>query len=126
VTPEGVLDLGGNVSEWVLDQHSKDFYGSFGGQLASNPLNAPKTEWGRVVRGGSWKDDPELLRSAARIASEAAWKQQDPQLPKSIWYLTDALHVGFRVVRPLEVPNAGERQAKWDKHEPYENRKQGR
>ena len=26
---------------------------------------------------------------------------QDPQIPQSIWYLTDANFVGFRVVRPL-------------------------
>jgi hypothetical protein len=30
---------------------------------------------------------------------------QDPQLPKSIWYLTDAKFVGFRVVRPLVEPS---------------------
>jgi hypothetical protein len=30
---------------------------------------------------------------------------QDPQLPQSIWYYTDALFVGFRVVRPLEEPS---------------------
>ena len=29
---------------------------------------------------------------------------QDPQLPQSIWYHTDALHVGFRLVRPLKIP----------------------
>jgi hypothetical protein len=29
---------------------------------------------------------------------------QDPQLPKSVWYHTDALHVGFRLVRPLAMP----------------------
>jgi len=29
---------------------------------------------------------------------------QDPQLPQSIWYHTDALFVGFRIIRPLKVP----------------------
>ena len=29
---------------------------------------------------------------------------QDPQLPKSIWYLTDAQFLGLRLVRPLQVP----------------------
>ena len=33
---------------------------------------------------------------------------QDPQIPQSIWYLTDADFVGFRVIRPLKVPTAEE------------------
>ncbi len=28
--------------------------------------------------------------------------RQDPQRPRSIWWLTDADFVGFRVVRPVE------------------------
>ena len=43
--------------------------------------------------------------SAARRGSDKSWKQQDPQLPKSIWYLTDAQFLGFRIVRPLTVPS---------------------
>ena len=39
---------------------------------------------------------------AARVASSPDWKSQDPQLPQSIWYFTDADFVGFRVVRPLD------------------------
>jgi formylglycine-generating enzyme required for sulfatase activity len=124
--PWGLHDMHGNVCEWVLDQHTTDFYGASGSQLAVNPLAWPKTEWGRVVRGGSWRDDPDQLRSATRIKSVEEWKQQDPQIPKSIWYLTDALHVGFRVVRPLETPPLAERTAKWDRHEPFEDRKAGR
>ena len=33
----------------------------------------------------------ESHRSAARMGSEEAWKQQDPQIPKSVWYHTDAI-----------------------------------
>ena len=29
-------------------------------------------------------------------------EQQDPQIPKSVWYHTDALFVGFRLVRPVK------------------------
>ena len=124
--PWGLHDMHGNVSEWVLDQHTTNFYGSFGAEVATNPLVWPKTEWNRVVRGGSWQDDPEQLRSAARIKSVDTWKQQDPQIPKSIWYLTDALHVGFRIVRPLETPSAEELKEKWDRQEPVQDRKAGR
>ncbi|MEL6942523.1 MAG: formylglycine-generating enzyme family protein, partial [Bacteroidota bacterium] len=30
------------------------------------------------------------------------WQQRDPQIPKSIWWNTDAPFVGFRLVRPLK------------------------
>jgi hypothetical protein len=66
----------------------------------------------RVVRGGSWDHDPEDLRSAARMASKAGWKVQDPQIPKSIWYHTDAKFLGFRVVRQLTPPTP-EQAARW-------------
>jgi formylglycine-generating enzyme required for sulfatase activity len=62
------------------------------------------------VRGGSWFDDPERLRSAAREKSDRTWKIQDPQLPQSMWYFTDAVFVGFRVVRPLRPPTDEEIQ----------------
>lgn len=116
--PWGLYDMHGNVAEWVLDQHTTDFYGKLQGKVAVNPLAIPLTEYNRVVRGGSWDGDPASLRSAARHASHEDWKQQDPQLPQSIWYLTDALGVGFRVVRPLVEPTAAEEAAKWDKSEP--------
>ena len=59
-------------------------------------------EYPYVARGGSWDDDPELLRSAARRASNKEWSVQDPQRPQSIWWHTDARFVGFRVVRALD------------------------
>jgi formylglycine-generating enzyme required for sulfatase activity len=106
--PWGLYDMYGNVSEWVIDQYAADFYGKLAGKPAGNPLAPATQEFGRVVRGGSWDDDAEKCRSATRRASEKDWKKQDPQNPKSIWYLTDATFVGFRVMRPLRVPSAAE------------------
>jgi hypothetical protein len=60
------------------------------------------------VRGGAWTDEPPMLRSAARRGSHKDWKSQDPQIPQSIWYHTDADFVGFRVVRPLRTPTPEE------------------
>ncbi len=116
--PWGLHDMHGNVAEWVLDQHSRGFYGESADKVSKDPLKVPLVEYPRVVRGGSWQDDPALCRSAARVGSNEDWKQQDPQIPQSIWYFTDALHVGFRVVRPLVEPSEEEKAAKWDKSEP--------
>lgn len=114
--PWGLHDMHGNVAEWVLDQYQEDFYGQPNNK--TDPLNVPDTLYPRVVRGGGWDDDPEMLRSAVREGSSDEWKEQDPQLPKSIWYHTDALGVGFRVVRPLQTPTATARTEKWDKTAP--------
>jgi formylglycine-generating enzyme required for sulfatase activity len=124
--PWGLYDMHGNVAEWVLDQYTTDFYGQWAGQVADNPLCNPKTLFPRVVRGGSWDDDPEMLRSAARAGSTEDWKMQDPQIPKSMWYHTDSLHVGFRIIRPLREPSEEEQQEKWDNALPVQDRKAGR
>ena len=106
--PWGLHDMHGNVAEWVLDQYVPDFYKQFVGRTVKNPLSPGVQEYGRVVRGGSWDDEAPMLRSAARRYSVKDWKKQDPQIPQSIWYLTDAWFVGFRVVRPLRVPTPEE------------------
>ena len=56
----------GNVAEWVLDQHTADFYGLSAGKVAANPLAVPKTLFPRIVRGGSWDGIPRYCRSAYR------------------------------------------------------------
>ena len=55
-----------------------------------------------LARGGSWADEPNRLRSAARRGSDKSWIKRDPQRPQSIWWLTDAEFIGFRVVRPVQ------------------------
>jgi formylglycine-generating enzyme required for sulfatase activity len=117
--PWGLYDMHGNVAEWVLDQNEKGFFQKCADQkLVKNPLAIPTEEYNRVVRGGSWDDKPERLRSSSRRYSDEGWKEQDPQEPQSIWYLTDAKFLGLRVVRPLREPSDDEKAAKWDKNDP--------
>jgi formylglycine-generating enzyme required for sulfatase activity len=114
----GLHDMHGNVAEWVLDQYTEEGYGSDG--PLKDPLVVPKTLYPRVVRGGSWQQDAEELRSAARLGSDEEWIRQDPQRPRSIWYLTDAQHVGFRIVRPFHEPSQAEKDNHWDYSEPIQ------
>ena len=79
-----------------------------------SPFNQPVTQYPRVARGGSWDDDPKDLRSASRRFSRETWKQQDPQLPKSLWYHTNAGFLGFRIVRPLKIPTAETMHMIWN------------
>jgi formylglycine-generating enzyme required for sulfatase activity len=122
--PWGLYDMHGNVAEWVSDQYDEAGYVLVEGQ-AKDPLAVPKTLYPRVIRGGGWNQFPEDCRSSARAASSAEWQKQDPQTPKSIWYLTEARHVGFRVVRPLVEPSETDKNEKWEKAEPIQKEREG-
>ena len=105
----GLFDMHGNVAEWVLDHYNPEGY-------SSNLTFTRGTKlYPKVIRGGSFRDLPERLRSAARGFSEKAWKKQDPQSPKSLWWHTDAPHIGFRIVRPKSVPFRDQMEKYWIK-----------
>lgn len=115
----GLHDMHGNVCEWVMDQYNASFYATLTsdekGGLPANPFNKPVSLYPRVVRGGSWDDDAESLRSACRRGSSDQWMRMDPQLPKSRWYTAAAPFVGFRMVRPLKIPSVEEMHDAWNK-----------
>jgi formylglycine-generating enzyme required for sulfatase activity len=111
----GLHDMHGNVLEWCLDQYSPTAYQELSDRGTNDPWLRSTKPYPHVARGGHWDDeDVSMLRSAARRGSNREWKQQDPQLPKSIWYHTDAQWLGFRVVRPLEVPPPAELMKFWN------------
>jgi formylglycine-generating enzyme required for sulfatase activity len=101
--PWGLFDMHGNTAEWVLDLYQKDAYAAGAGKTSVQPVVMPTERiYPHVVRGGSWDHDAPALRCAARLASRVEWNRRDPQRPQSIWWLTDATFVGFRLVHPLQ------------------------
>lgn len=110
----GLYDMHGNVAEWVADQYKPDFY-ALNKVESKNPLAVADKLYPLVVRGGSYEDDAKDLRSAARRASEPAWKQIDPQIPKSNWWFPEAPFIGIRLVRPLQTPTKEEIEAYYNK-----------
>ena len=113
--PWGLYDIYGNASEWVLDQYDESFYRACAANgVVSDPWNKAVRPYPHAVRGGSYDDDANALRSAARNKSDPEWKATDPDLPKSKWWLPDCPTVGFRIVRPLKIPPAEEMMKYWN------------
>ena len=110
----GLCDMHGNVAEWVQDEYHADGYISLKDKCAATKgqplsvfdvLGKPAVHDSRVVCGGSWQDPAEGCRSAARIGSNySQWKDTDPNLPKSPWWMTDdpCRGIGFRMLRSID------------------------
>jgi formylglycine-generating enzyme required for sulfatase activity len=118
-SPWGLFDIHGNVGEWCLDQFSREGYKRLEGKTptAAEAIAWPTKLYPRSIRGGSWDEDAERLRSAARRGSDDDdWRAEDPNFPQSPWWFTSepALSVGMRPIRPLHEPPAGERNKFWD------------
>jgi sulfatase modifying factor 1 len=82
-TPTGLLDMAGNVAEWVADELEIDAAGRPVGYPATADVDPrPKTGTGgfHVIRGGSYEDGAVWIRSASRDTTS---------LPRPAW-------VGFR------------------------------
>ena len=105
----GLYDMLGNVMEWTLDRHA-----TYDTAPAVNPWARATASYPHAVRGGSWNDAADRVTCTARVASSADWKRLDPQLPKSIWYMTNAQWLGFRLVRPVVLPSVAEMYRAWN------------
>ena len=111
----GLYDMLGNVAEWTLDQYDENYFKKLP-ENATNPVTPPGKRYPKTIKGGSYLDGAASLRSAMRQHSEEAWNQRDPQMPKSRWWLTDAMFVGFRIVRPVNQPTAQEAENFYNKY----------
>jgi formylglycine-generating enzyme required for sulfatase activity len=94
--PFGLKNMSGNVYEFCSDLYSAEFYKT--DSTFINPEGPAKGQE-HVIRGGSFRSDAKDVRSAARdFTKTKAWLVTDPQMPKSIWWYSDCIDVGFRVV----------------------------
>ncbi|MDR1339777.1 MAG: SUMF1/EgtB/PvdO family nonheme iron enzyme [Prevotellaceae bacterium] len=95
--PFGLKSMLGNVMEYCSDWYSETAY-SETPEKVSDP-KGPENGTEHVVRGGSFSSDARDLRVAGRDYSRTEeWLKTDPQSPKSIWWLSDCIKIGFRVV----------------------------
>lgn len=103
----GLYDMLGNVSEWVMDQYDEKYFTKMN-DGDTDPELKPTSRHPRLLKGGSYVDNPNELRCANRTSWLPEWNKRDPQIPKSKWWLTDAPFAGFRLVRPLKQLSADE------------------
>ena len=78
----GIHDMYGNVAEWCVGLDGKP-----------------------VACGGHFEDFAGDVTASKRIYQEPSWQANDPQNPKSKWWLSDAQFVGFRIVCEQESTN---------------------
>ena len=105
--PFGLKNMLGNVHEFCSDWYQPNAYTLYEQGILENP-KGPSKGREHVIRGGSYSSDASNVRCAARKHTEnTKWLQTDPQMPKSIWWYSDCIDVGFRVVCEVdpELPN---------------------
>lgn len=85
-SPYGLRHMAGNAAEWVADWFGIDYY------MTMPDRNPPGPSTGRykVVRGGSWKSTPVLLRTATRSGAPPDQR---------------AATIGFRCARSADSPS---------------------
>jgi hypothetical protein len=76
----GIHDMLGGVWEYCLE-----------------PFQPPA--FGPTLRGGAWHSPAAEVSASKRVTYVPGWFERDPNRPRSLWWLTDARFVGFRVVR---------------------------
>ena len=86
-SPYGVLDMAGNVWEWVADNYDRAFYDD--PSSGTNPQKIVLNGKYNVARGGSWSDHDNDARAANRLQVLQTSRQNN---------------LGFRCVVPASTP----------------------
>tara|TARA_B100000683_G_scaffold235576_1_gene239465 strand:+ start:215 stop:2131 length:1917 start_codon:yes stop_codon:yes gene_type:complete len=82
-SPYGVMDMVGNVSEWVWDRYSAGFYAQ---APSKNPVG-PNAGFQRGIRGGAWSS----IHTSGELRTSYRWRR--PPTFRS-------LAIGFRCAKP--------------------------
>jgi len=98
----GLYDMQGNVREWVQDFYSPAAYEEAVKDKQTVNPTGPKDGKVHVARGGFHDSPAGELRSAARGFEEDWWRMNDPQIPKSKWWLPQIDSIGIRVACAIE------------------------
>jgi formylglycine-generating enzyme len=82
----GLFNLGDNVHEWCSDWYDANYYAASPGRNPQGPSAGTR----RASRGGSWRHQIKVTRTAARSSIPPEFKYAD---------------YGFRVARSVDPPN---------------------
>jgi len=88
----GLCDMLGNVWEYGLE-----------------PFSPP--DFTPVLRGGAWNMPAAEMVAARRQSIPENWYEQDPNRPRSVWWLTGDYSQGFRMVRVADASDLKDREA---------------
>ena len=72
-SPYGILDMAGNVAEWVLDVYDADIYQSRVSGTPEDPVFNPDEGAVRVIRGGGWDTLVDGIRVFKRTGQTATF-----------------------------------------------------
>ena len=95
-SPFGVLDMAGNVSEWIFDFYRTDYYAKSPAENPTGPSEDEVFNLMRVIRGGSFQDEEFDLRVSNRNYIEGPNPRAQPNEDK--FYGKYSVKIGFRCV----------------------------